>query len=226
VEQDYLRRIVLREHDVEHGANIGLIDQTARYALDNGYDVILDGILFARHYGDMLRGLWTDHAGVTGHYYFDIPLEETLRRHATRALANEVSPDQLRGWYNHRDLLSFVEESIIDATASVEESVERVMREMNWWCGQVVQHSLAQLANPAWHRFLGERVSSGPNSARYSVPVYHQDADVRGRFTPSHSVRLSSPIGPRAPAGRGCVHHLNELQAVARAAKGACSTKT
>jgi predicted kinase len=49
VEQDCLRRIVLREHDVQHGANIGLIDQTVRYALDKGYDVILDGILSTRY---------------------------------------------------------------------------------------------------------------------------------------------------------------------------------
>jgi hypothetical protein len=72
-----------------------------------------------------------------------------LRRHATRPLGKEVSPDQLRGWYNHRDLLSFVEESSIDEMASLEETVERVMRELDWWGGQAVQHSLAQFANPA-----------------------------------------------------------------------------
>jgi chloramphenicol 3-O-phosphotransferase len=146
VEQDYLRRIVLREHDVQHGVNIGLIDQTVRYALDDGYDVILDGILNTRHYGDMLRGLSVDHPGTTGHYYFDITLEETLRRHTTRPLAKEVSPDQLLGWYHHRDLLPFVKECIIDHTVSLEQTVERVMRELDWRCGQAVPHSLDQLA--------------------------------------------------------------------------------
>ena len=82
--------------------------------------------------------------GATGHHYFDIPLEETLRRHATRPLAKAVSPDQLLGWYNHRDLLPFVEECIIDDTASLEQTVARVMCEMDWWCGQAVQHSLAR----------------------------------------------------------------------------------
>ena len=82
--------------------------------------------------------------GASGHYYFDIPLKETLRRHATRPLAKAVSPNQLRGWYNHRDLLPFVEECIIDETASLEQTVARVMCEMDWWCGQAVQHSLAR----------------------------------------------------------------------------------
>ena len=72
------------------------------------------------------------------------PAEETLRRHATRPLAKAVSPNQLRGWYNHRDLLPFVEECIIDETASLEQTVARVMCEMDWWCGQAVQHSLAR----------------------------------------------------------------------------------
>jgi predicted kinase len=42
VEQDYLRRILLREHDLPGGANIGLIDTNVRYALDHGYDVVLE----------------------------------------------------------------------------------------------------------------------------------------------------------------------------------------
>jgi hypothetical protein len=37
--------------------NIGLIDQISRYVLDNGYHVILDGILYADRYEPMLAGL-------------------------------------------------------------------------------------------------------------------------------------------------------------------------
>jgi hypothetical protein len=100
VEQDYFRRIVLREHDVAGGANAGLIDQTVRYSLDHGYDVILDGILYSKHYGGMLAELSRDHRGVTAHYYFDISLEVTLSRHRTKDLASEVTVEQVRGWYN------------------------------------------------------------------------------------------------------------------------------
>ncbi|MGI8868978.1 MAG: AAA family ATPase [Mycobacteriales bacterium] len=84
VEQDHLRRTLLREHDVPGGVNIGLIDQTVRYALDHGYDAVLDGILYADHYGAMLRRLAADHAGTTTAYYFDLTLATTLQRHATR----------------------------------------------------------------------------------------------------------------------------------------------
>lgn len=61
VGQDNLRRTVLRERDRPGAANIGLIDLTARYALDAGYHVVVEGILHADHYGDMLARLRADH---------------------------------------------------------------------------------------------------------------------------------------------------------------------
>jgi hypothetical protein len=68
VGQDNLRRVVLREKDAPGGANIGLIDLTARYALDHGFHVIVEGILYASHYGDMLTALTADHQGMTRLY--------------------------------------------------------------------------------------------------------------------------------------------------------------
>lgn len=65
VGQDNLRRIVLREHDRPGGANIGLIDTVARYSLDAGYHVVLEGILYADRYGQMLQQLRADHRGHT-----------------------------------------------------------------------------------------------------------------------------------------------------------------
>lgn len=118
IEQDYLRRIVLRERDVPNGVNIGLIERTVRYALDNSYDVILDGILDARHYGAMLTHLTSDHAGTSAHYYFDVSWEETLRRHSTRRQATEFTPDQMREWFAPRDLLGSVKERIIPESAT------------------------------------------------------------------------------------------------------------
>lgn len=142
VEQDYFRRIVLREHDVAGGANAGLIDQIVRYSLDHGYDVILDGILYSKHYGGMLAELSRDHRGVTAHYYFDISLEVTLSRHRTKDLASEVTVEQVRGWYNARDLLAFVEEKVIDETSSLDASVTRIMTDLDWTSGARVSHAL------------------------------------------------------------------------------------
>ncbi|MGR3933597.1 kinase [Streptomyces sp. BRA346] len=129
VGQDTLRREVLRERDVPDGANIGLIDTVARYALDHGYHVVVEGILYAAHYGAMLDALREDHRGRTHAYYLDVPFAETVRRHATKPQAAEYGEAELRAWYRPLDLLPGGAETVIPATSGLDETVERVLRE-------------------------------------------------------------------------------------------------
>lgn len=127
VGQDNLRRIVLRERDRPGAANIGLIELTARYALDAGYHVVVEGILYADHYGDMLARLRADHRGPTHGYYLDVPLEETLARHATKPIHDDVAEAQLRDWYRPRDLLPGGLETVIPAESALHATVDRIL---------------------------------------------------------------------------------------------------
>lgn len=129
VGQDNLRRVVLREHDIPGGTNIGLIDLVARYSLNHGYHVIIEGILYASHYGGMLTALSADHRGGSRFYYLDIPYEETLRRHATKPQACEYGHEEMSGWYRERDLLPKVTEEIITQHMPLEAIVQRVMED-------------------------------------------------------------------------------------------------
>jgi len=138
VEQDYLRRILLREHDRPGAPNVGLIDQTARYALDHGYHVILEGILYNPTYGAMVRQLIADHAGPTGVYYFQLPFDETVRRHANRPLSKVVTPEQMRDWYQPRDLLGVPGEQIIDITSTLDDSANRIITDLTWAIGGAI----------------------------------------------------------------------------------------
>jgi predicted kinase len=127
VGQDNLRRVVLREHDKPNAANIGLIDLTARYALDHGFHVIVEGILYASHYGDMLTALCEDHQGVTRLYYLHVPFEETLRRHATKPQAADYGKAEMSAWYRELDLLPGGAEQIVSAGTSLSDTVQLVM---------------------------------------------------------------------------------------------------
>ncbi|MFG2949972.1 AAA family ATPase [Streptomyces adustus] len=127
VGQDNLRRIVLRERDRPGAANIGLIDLTARYALEAGFHVVVEGILYADHYGDMLAALCTDHRGPSHGYYLDVPFGETLARHATKPIADDVDQAQLRAWYRPLDLLPGGFETVVGADSTLPETVDRIM---------------------------------------------------------------------------------------------------
>ncbi|MGX9889412.1 AAA family ATPase [Streptomyces sp. NPDC002276] len=135
VRQDVLRREVLRERDVPGGANIGLIDLTVRHALAHGFHTVLEGILYGAHYGEMLAGLLADHPGRAHCYYLDVPFEETLARHATKPIADEVSERQLREWYRPLDVLPGGVETVVPAASPLEETVDRVLRESGLWVG-------------------------------------------------------------------------------------------
>ena len=129
VGQDNLRRQVLRERDVPGGANVDLIDLTARFALDRGFHVIVEGILYAAHYGLMLTELIADHAGRSRAYYLDVPWAETLRRHASKPQAAEYGESEMRAWYREHDLLPGELEQVIPDSSSLDETVRRIMAE-------------------------------------------------------------------------------------------------
>ncbi|MEV0095031.1 AAA family ATPase [Streptomyces sp. NPDC050738] len=132
VGQDNVRRVVLRERDRPGAANIGLIDVTARYALDAGFHTVVEGLLYADRYAAMLEALVRDHRGISRCYYLDVSLQETLVRHATKHDAEylaQVTDEHLRDWYRERDLLTSGLETVIDAGSGLHDSVKRIMRE-------------------------------------------------------------------------------------------------
>jgi 8-oxo-dGTP pyrophosphatase MutT (NUDIX family) len=127
VGQDNLRRVVLREHDKPGGANIDLIDRTARFALSRGYHTIVEGIFNAEHYGRMLTALISDHAGSAFAYFLDVPFDETLRRHATKPGVLKYGEAEMRCWYRGLDLLPGGIEQVIPADSALESTVTRLM---------------------------------------------------------------------------------------------------
>ena len=126
VEQDYLRRIVLRERDKPGGAAPALIAQTVRFALDHGYHVVLDGIMHTDRYRGMLTALRDGHRGRSLFCYLDVSLPETLRRHLTRPQASEFTAQHMNGWYAAHDILGWPDELVLPETIKLQEAVEAI----------------------------------------------------------------------------------------------------
>ena len=59
-------------------------------------------------------------------YYFDIPFEETVRRHQTRSKAAEFGADEMREWWKEKDYLELIKESIITEEMSKDEIVNKI----------------------------------------------------------------------------------------------------
>ncbi|MFI5914716.1 AAA family ATPase [Dactylosporangium sp. NPDC051541] len=129
LEQDHLRRVVLREHDrddVEPTAP-AFIAATARTALELGHHVVLEGILRTARYGAVLRDLIAGHPGPSSVFYLDIPFDETVRRHAGRAHLVTFTPQDMRGWYLPGDRLGGPGETTIGADSAFEDTVAAIL---------------------------------------------------------------------------------------------------
>lgn len=111
VEQDYLRRIVLREHDCTDMGPVapGFIVATVRHLIGAGYHVVLEGILHAERYAVPLRRLIDEHHGPSHAYYLEVPFAEAVRRNAARGFTAE----QMLGWYAPDDLLGVPGERVL-----------------------------------------------------------------------------------------------------------------
>jgi hypothetical protein len=90
--------------------------------------------MWPRHpgkYGEMLRGLTDDHLGTTRHHYFDIPFDDRgTPRHPD--VGHGDTAEQMRSWYREHDLLTTVEQQVIDQTSSLDETVERALSDLDW----------------------------------------------------------------------------------------------
>ena len=126
VSQDLLRREVLRARDVAGATAVDLVDATARFALDRGLHVVVDGILNSWKYGAMLRCLVRDHVGASTAYLWDVPLEETVRRHATKPVADDFGEAELREWYHPRHLVPGLDEVVLGPEVTAEAALARI----------------------------------------------------------------------------------------------------
>jgi adenylate kinase family enzyme len=126
VSQDVIRRKILRVQDEEGNPAIHLIYDLCMYGNKIGYTVILEGILSKNKYGAMVKNLLNDFNGQKNIYYFDIPFEETVKRHETKSEAHEFREVEMRNWWKEKDYLGLEGEHIIDASMTREEIVNYI----------------------------------------------------------------------------------------------------
>ncbi|MEU3321068.1 M15 family metallopeptidase [Streptomyces sp. NPDC006785] len=201
VGQDVIRRNVLREHDTTGGANIALLGRIARHALDAGFHVVLEGILYADRYSHMITSLVRDHRGVSACYYLDVPLEVTLARHASKAdsaYLEQVTDTHLTSWYRTLDLLPGGLETVIPADSALRDTVARIVRETD----PTAAAAPPPQADPSQGDAMNLVLMSDPRVAAIPVRECGEPlVDVR-----DHDVR----VDPRKQDPQGAFAHVRE----------------
>ena len=91
---------------------------------------ILEGILRTDWYGPLFGELQRRFGENIWAYYYDLPLEETLRRHAMRPQRTQFGESDMRSWWRERDLVGSIPETILTEELSARGAARRIYRDI------------------------------------------------------------------------------------------------
>jgi adenylate kinase family enzyme len=129
IEQDYFNGTVCGRQANYRELVIQMMSQNVRACKSSGYNVLVEGILNTDYFSSVFDDIITCYGedNVT-FYYFDVSLNETKRRHMTRAKANDFSVDMLDEWYSAASHVNYDREVVLNETLSKEEAVKIIIR--------------------------------------------------------------------------------------------------
>lgn len=130
ISQDVVRRDMLYEKDGPNTETSKLIYELALHGKNNYKIIILEGILNSKWYKSLFENLKDEFKDHIFAYYFDLPFEETLKRHKQKPNCNEFGEKEMREWWNEKDLLEIIPEVCLYKELSLNEIVDMVYHEV------------------------------------------------------------------------------------------------
>lgn len=126
ISQDVVRREMLMEKDGINTPAIPLMKELLEYGYHHSEVVILEGIMVAEWYKSLFELAKKLYGNQIYAYYFDLPFEETLKRHQTKQNRNEFGEEAMRRWWIEKDYSEVLSEKKITAEMDMESIVEEI----------------------------------------------------------------------------------------------------
>ena len=126
ISQDVVRRDILKVKDGENPPALPLLKEMLQYGSSHCEVVILEGIFIADWYQSLFETAVNLYGADIYAYYFDIPFEETVRRHKTKQNCNEFGEAEMRQWWKEKDYSELLNEKTITAEPSLETIVKDI----------------------------------------------------------------------------------------------------
>lgn len=129
--RDPIRRDMLWAKDTKDGPAVPLLINLVQYGRQHCEYVILEGILFPETYEELFRCIQAEYSAEDIHaYYYDIPFEETLRRHETKPNRADFGPEAMRDWWKEKDYIGYLPEKILTQTMTLEDAGARILADV------------------------------------------------------------------------------------------------
>lgn len=119
ISQDVIRRDMLKVKDGENTEALPLMKELLIYGRSHSDVVILEGIMYADWYKPLFELAIQLYDTRVYAYYFDLPFEETLKRHQTKPNCNEFGEEAMRRWWREKDYSDVLNEKIITSEKDI-----------------------------------------------------------------------------------------------------------
>lgn len=130
ISQDVVRREMLYVKDGENPKAEELIYQIAMYGKKYCDIIIVEGIFNSKWYNNLFKKLSNEFKDNIFAFYFNIPFEETLKRHKTKKESKEFGKKEMRQWWLEKDLLEAIPETMIEKELGLNEIVEVIYKRL------------------------------------------------------------------------------------------------
>ena len=126
ISQDMIRRDMLKVKDGENTLAVPLMKELLIYGNKHSEIVILEGIMYADWYKSLFELAVLLYDTRVYAYYFDLPFEETLKRHQTKPNCNDFGEEEMRRWWREKDFSAILNEVSITSDKDKEIIVSEI----------------------------------------------------------------------------------------------------
>lgn len=130
ISQDEVRRNMLWVKDGADTKALPLMIELLKYGNSHSDIVILEGIMYDEWYSPLFNVANELYGKYVYSYYFDIPFEETVRRHQTRNKSQEFGEEHMRAWWREKDFSVFLKEELITSEMDADYIVEKIYTDL------------------------------------------------------------------------------------------------
>lgn len=131
ISQDTVRREMLRAKDGADTKALPLMTELLKYGRRNSPVTILEGIMVAEWYKPLFEAAVKEFGSEIYAYYYDLPFEETLARHGTRAKKADFGEEDMRRWWVEKDCIKIIPEKIFTKGIGLDEAADIIFRDVS-----------------------------------------------------------------------------------------------
>lgn len=131
ISQDNVSRDMIYALEGKDQESISLLMHLVDFGFKNNEITIMDGIFKKDKYEALLHHVKNLYGNDNIYaYYFDLPFEETLKRHQTRWKKSQFGEEKMKKWWSNKDYIGFIEEKIITKDLEKEEIINLIINDL------------------------------------------------------------------------------------------------